>query len=62
MMKILKRFLIVLLIIAALGVVLFFALRWQVKRVSPMPNNLGVANGRLSPCPESPNESILNFV
>lgn len=51
MMKILKWFLAILLI----GVVLFFGLRSQVERVSPMPENLGVENGRLSSCPESPN-------
>jgi uncharacterized protein (DUF1499 family) len=51
MMKILKWLLIVLVI----GGVLFFVLRWQVKLMSRMPNNLGVVNGRLAPCPESPN-------
>jgi uncharacterized protein (DUF1499 family) len=31
-------------------------LRWMVERVSPMPANLGVqADGRLAPCPSSPN-------
>lgn len=33
----------------------FFALRWLVQRVSPAPQNLGVENGRLAPCPDSPN-------
>lgn len=37
------------------GTVLFFILRWLVQQVSPMPENLGVANGRLQPCPDSPN-------
>ena len=55
MMKILKWFLIILLIILVIGVVLFFVLRSQVERVSPMPDNLGVTNGRLAACPESPN-------
>ena len=50
-MKLLKW----LLIIVVIGVVLFFMLRWLVGRVSPMPDNLGVTNGRLAPCPESPN-------
>jgi uncharacterized protein (DUF1499 family) len=36
-------------------VVLFFGLRWLVGRVSPPPQNLGVANGRLAPCPDTPN-------
>lgn len=52
----------VLLILAA-GLVMFFGLRWLVGRVSPMPENVGAANGRfdnlsagrLAPCPESPN-------
>lgn len=54
-MKLLKSLLIILLVISVIGVVLFFVLRWQVERVSPMPDNLGVQNGRLAPCPESPN-------
>lgn len=33
----------------------FFALRWLVQRVSPQPDNLGVADGRLTPCPPTPN-------
>lgn len=37
------------------GAVAFFAARWLVERVSPMPGNLGVADGRLAPCPDSPN-------
>lgn len=55
MMKILKWFLVTLLIILLIGVVLFFVLRLLVGRVSPMPDNLGVKNGRLAPCPSSPN-------
>lgn len=50
-MKLLKW----LLVIVLIGVALFFVLRWLVGRVSPMPDNLGVANGRLAACPESPN-------
>lgn len=50
-MKILKWLLVVL----VLGVVVFFVLRWVVGRASPMPDNLGVENGRLAACPESPN-------
>jgi uncharacterized protein (DUF1499 family) len=50
-MKLLKW----LLIIVVIGVVLFFVLRLLVGRGSPMPDNLGVENGRLAPCPESPN-------
>ncbi|MEZ4593635.1 MAG: DUF1499 domain-containing protein [Chloroflexota bacterium] len=46
------KFLVVLII---LGVIAFFPLRWLVPRVSPMPDNLGVENGRLTPCPNSPN-------
>ena len=37
------------------GLLIFFVLRWLVERASPMPDNLGVANGRLAPCPNSPN-------
>jgi uncharacterized protein (DUF1499 family) len=37
------------------GTVLFFILRWLVQQASPMAENLGVANGRLQPCPDSPN-------
>lgn len=37
------------------GVVAFFVLRWLVERTSPLPDNLGVANGRLASCPNSPN-------
>jgi uncharacterized protein (DUF1499 family) len=37
------------------GLVAFFPLRWLVERSSPMPDNLGVTNGRLAPCPNSPN-------
>jgi uncharacterized protein (DUF1499 family) len=51
MMKLLKWLLVVLVI----GVVLFFVSRWLVGRASPMPDNLGVADGRLAACPESPN-------
>jgi uncharacterized protein (DUF1499 family) len=51
MMKILKC----LLIFLVIGVVLLFVLRWHIERVSPRPYNLGVVNGRLTPCPASPN-------
>lgn len=51
MSKILKS----LVVLIILGVVAFFPLRWLVPRVSPMPDNLGVENGRLTPCPNSPN-------
>lgn len=33
----------------------FFVARWLVERASPVPDNLGVANGSLAPCPDSPN-------
>ena len=51
MPKLLKTFL----LLTISGVVVFFALRWLVQRASPMPANLGVENGRLAPCPNSPN-------
>ncbi len=50
-MKILKW----LLILVAVGLGLFFVLRWLVGRASVMPENLGVANSRLAACPSSPN-------
>lgn len=37
------------------GVAAFFVLRWLVERASPLPDNLGVENGRLAACPNSPN-------
>ncbi len=46
------KILLALFIIAA---ALIFLLRGLVPRVSPLPDNLGVTNGRLAPCPSSPN-------
>jgi uncharacterized protein (DUF1499 family) len=45
------------LLAALLGVAAVFALlRWLLIPIaSPRPNNLGVQNGRLAPCPDSPN-------
>lgn len=37
------------------AVVSFFPLRRLVESASPIPDNLGVTNGRLAPCPNSPN-------
>lgn len=37
------------------GLAAFVLLRWLIARASPMPDNLGVSNGRLTPCPDSPN-------
>lgn len=34
---------------------LFFLARWLVGNASPRPDDLGIANGRLAPCPSSPN-------
>ena len=51
MPKLLKLFIV--LIIGSIAA--FFPLRWLVERASPMPDNLGVENGRLQPCPDSPN-------
>ena len=47
-----RKFVIPILVVVLAG---FFLLRWVVQRVSPMPRNLGVENGRFSPCPSSPN-------
>lgn len=33
----------------------FLVARWAVTQVSRMPDDLGVTNGRLAPCPGSPN-------
>lgn len=41
-----------LLISAVIG---FFVLRWLVQRSSPTPDDLGLTNGRFTPCPNSPN-------
>ena len=38
-----------------LSLVAFFVFRWLVVRMSPRPDSLGVTNGRLTPCPDSPN-------
>ena len=40
--------------ITALAVVLWGALRWGNSRTQP-PQNIGTANGRLAPCPDTPN-------
>lgn len=45
---------ILLAIIVALPV-LFIAARYLVQNVSPMPDNLGVTDGQLAACPNSPN-------
>lgn len=47
-----QKLIILLLVIAVSG---FFAARWLVQRLSPMPAQLGLANGRFLPCPDSPN-------
>ncbi|MCA9872785.1 MAG: DUF1499 domain-containing protein [Anaerolineales bacterium] len=44
-----------LLVLLVGGLVVFLLLRWLVERVSPAPDNLGVENGRLAPCPDTPN-------
>lgn len=41
--------------IIAVVVVGYVVLRVLVVRVSPMPENLGVNQGRLAPCPDTPN-------
>ncbi len=50
-MKMIK-IIIVLLVVLVIG---FFLLRWLLPAISPQPEGLGVENGRLSPCPDSPN-------
>lgn len=41
--------------VVLLAVVGFLALRLLIPRISPKPDNLGVMDGRLAPCPDSPN-------
>ncbi len=50
-MKMLK----IVFILAVLLLVGFFLLRWLLPAISPAPDGLGIENGRLSPCPDSPN-------
>ncbi|WP_420627211.1 DUF1499 domain-containing protein [Candidatus Leptofilum sp.] len=50
-----SRLLKIVVFFAACSVVAFLILRTLVEPNSPMPDNLGVVNGRLAPCPESPN-------
>lgn len=42
-------------VITAVLLTTFLVLRWLVQRASPMPENIGVENGRLAPCPTTPN-------
>ncbi|GAB4275315.1 MAG: DUF1499 domain-containing protein [Candidatus Promineifilaceae bacterium] len=51
MPRVVKIFLVLFIIVAAF----IFSLREIVPLVSPRPDNLGVENGRLAPCPASPN-------
>ena len=51
MPKLLKLFI----FLTAGGLVAFFVGRWLVERASPLPSNLGTVDGRLAPCPNSPN-------
>lgn len=37
------------------GLAAFVLMRWLIARASVLPDNLGVSNGRLTPCPASPN-------
>ncbi len=46
------KLLIIVIVVLAGG---FFLLRWLLPAISPRPDGLGVINGRLSPCPDSPN-------
>ncbi|MSR60658.1 MAG: DUF1499 domain-containing protein [Planctomycetaceae bacterium] len=39
----------------AAAVISPLVLRWVVRLASPRPTNLGVTDGRLAPCPKSPN-------
>ncbi|MEM7735041.1 MAG: DUF1499 domain-containing protein [Deinococcota bacterium] len=50
-----NRVLWVLLILIVVAIVGYVVLRVLVERGSPMPNNLGVEEGRLAACPDKPN-------
>jgi len=41
--------------LVAVVIVGYLVLRVLVVRTSPMPNNLGVSQGQLAPCPDTPN-------
>ncbi|MCC6605821.1 MAG: DUF1499 domain-containing protein [Anaerolineae bacterium] len=49
------KFVKIIVVFIVAGLIAFLPLRWLIAQVSPKPDNLGVANGRLQPCPESPN-------
>lgn len=51
-MKMIVKILIAVLVVLIVG---FFLMRWLLPANSPRPDGLGVENGRLSPCPDSPN-------
>ena len=51
----LKNPLIIIGAVAGLCAIGFLAARFLVANSSPTPNNLGVANGKLAPCPSTPN-------
>jgi uncharacterized protein (DUF1499 family) len=42
-------------VLVLVGGVFLLLGRWLVARASPLSGELGVANGRLAPCPDSPN-------
>jgi uncharacterized protein (DUF1499 family) len=50
-----NRFLWILLILVIVAIVGYVVLRVLVVQGSPMPNNLGVQEGRLANCPDTPN-------
>lgn len=41
--------------IAVVGLAVLFIIRWAVRAISPPPEELGAVEGRLAPCPDSPN-------
>jgi len=50
-----SHFVKLILLVLLAGVAGLGLLRWLVVMASPVPDNLGVRNGRLAPCPDSPN-------
>ncbi len=50
-----KRIFSALIVVAVVATGLFFLWRWLIANASPRPETLGLQNGQLPPCPDSPN-------
>jgi len=53
--EVMPTFIKLLFALTIVGLLAFWVVRWLVVRASPLPENVGVVNGRLAPCPDSPN-------